>query len=114
MGNLSSLFEAISGNLAGLILIAGVVERLSEFAKQTIQKYMGREMEPLHKQILTTVIAILICVFANVTVLSTGSIVPLVNSILAGLVVSLGSHFLHDLSSLLSSLKANSENKMDK
>ena len=109
MENITSLINSASDSLAQLILIAAIVERITQFTKESIQTYFKKEMPPVCKELISLVLSIGICIVANIKLFNSNTINIYIDMIFAGIIASFGSIFLHSFSSLLTSLKHNNE-----
>jgi hypothetical protein len=94
-------------NFSQLALIAFLVEALI----QTIKPIYDKETGYSRSRILSILVGIIVCVVTNVDlfkILGLTSEIPIIGSVLTGIIVSRGSNFVHDIFKFMQG-KANSQ-----
>ena len=111
MDKLNLLIDSLSAQLAMLLILAGTVERITEFAKLGIMTYTRKELPAFAKQIMSLSISVVFCLTTS-TKFNVGLDVPIyVNEIIAGLIISFGSDTLHSVLNFIKTLKDTNEAK---
>ena len=111
MDKIILILSAYEGTLKLLIALAVVVERISEIMITYNEKWFkGFKFEKeltssVAKQLTTILVSLILAFSVNVILLPEAGLSPIVNKIFAGIVISLGSNVLHDISKMVSEMK---------
>jgi hypothetical protein len=111
MENLNALVDMFTAQLSLLLVLAGTVERVTEYVKLGITSYTKKEIPGYVKQILVLAVSILFCLITE-TQFNVGlKVPPYVNEVIAGILISFGSDTLHSLLNVIKSIKDTNEAK---
>lgn len=111
LDNILSILSQHQGTIQLLITLAIVVERVSEVVISYMEKAIkGSRVEEylndsLTKQLITMLISIAVVFSVEIVLIPNLGVNFIVNKILAGLVISLGSNVMHDLLKMLTEIK---------
>lgn len=112
MINVGEISNIVTSNLTTFIAVAGVVERVTEFVKQGVTSQIKNdEMSTVGKEALSLSVGCAVCIAGGINLYDGLQVAPLVNQVFAGVIVSLGSNFLHQALSLVLAFKSSAENK---
>lgn len=111
MEKLLTILESYEATIQLLITLAIVVERISEIIITYNEKWFNNfkfkeELtSPMAKQITTMIVSLILTFSISVVLIPSLEINMVMNKVLAGIVISLGSNILHDLLKMLTEFK---------
>jgi len=111
MENINTIVDVLTAQIALLLVLAGTVERISEYIKIALVSSLKKDIPVVAKQGLTLAVSILFCLITE-TSFDVGMTIPAVaQQIIAGILVSFGSDALHSLLTFVKSVKNTQEAK---